>query len=100
MYKLFVFDFLHINIIFIKSPAKISFHLQEALKIFMVCAHILGCQLKHSFHGISEHYIYSLYMGTCEHDIKNAYKQLITKTLKALLTKQTKIMHYSDKLML
>lgn len=38
-------------------------------------------------------------MGTCEHDIKDAYEQLIPKTLKALLAKQTKIMYYSDSLM-
>lgn len=40
--------------------------------------------------------IYSLYMGTCEHDIKDAYEQLIPKTLKALLAKQTKMMYNSD----
>lgn len=44
-------------------------------------------------------YIYSLYMGTCERDIKDAYEQLIPKTLKELLTKQTKIMFYSNNLM-
>lgn len=31
-----------------------------------------------------------------EHDIKVAYEQLILKTLKALLTKQTQEMYYSD----
>lgn len=55
MYKMCVFDFLHEYIILAKSPAKILFHLKEALKILQVCAHILGCQLKHSFHGICEH---------------------------------------------
>lgn len=37
-------------------------------------------------------------MGTCEHDIKDAYEQPIPKTLKALLAKQTQIMFYSDNL--
>ena len=35
-------------------------------------------------------------MGTCERDIKDAYKQLIPETLKTLLAKQTKTMYYSD----
>lgn len=38
-------------------------------------------------------------MGTCERDIKDAYEQLILKTLKELLTKQTKTMYYSHNLM-
>lgn len=38
-------------------------------------------------------------MGTRECDIKDASEQLIPKTLKALLAKQTKIMYYSNNLM-
>ncbi len=97
------FGFGHENIIFSKKPSQDLIPLTRSSKNTQrVCSHTkMSTSAQFPWHLRAYLvYIYSLYMGTCEHDIKDAYEQLIPKTLKTPLTKQTKKMYYSNNLML